>query len=75
MKQSVDLGKIDENNFMLSVKPYQLPVILPITELAMMAWSKTRNADETLFIFGIQDLGHTDQQFGQSVMSENCGFG
>ena len=40
-----------------------------------MAWSKTRNADETLFIFGIQDLGHTDQQFGQSVMSENGGFG
>ena len=43
------------------------PAFMPGTVLAIMVWSKTRTADTTIFIFGIQDLV---TQIYYSVMSE-----
>ena len=42
------------------------PAFMPGTDLVIMGWSRSRTADTTIFIFGIQDLG---TQIYYSVMS------
>ena len=67
MEQSVGLSDTDENYFEHQLNIDQdmklpKPAFMPVSDLAM-AWSKTRKADTTLFIFGILTIDDTDLIF------------